>query len=112
MRTPAGTECRFYYEDFNRGRATQECRLVAANPESSAWKVGLCRDCPVPAIQRANACPNMTLEGWVGRRWLVFPQMRVRAFCKLTGEEVAEPMVGCGRCQEERWRALEESLNQ
>jgi hypothetical protein len=54
----------------------------------------------------------MMLEGWVGRRWLVFPQVRVRAFCKLTGEEVTEPMVGCGRCQEERWRALEESLNQ
>jgi hypothetical protein len=54
----------------------------------------------------------MTLEGRVGRRWLVLPQVRVRAFCKLTGEAVAEPMVGCGHCQEERWRALEESLNQ
>jgi hypothetical protein len=52
----------------------------------------------------------MTLEAWVGRRWLVLSQVRVRAFCSLSGEEVAEPMVGCGRCQDERWRAIQESL--
>ena len=48
--------------------------------------------------------------GWVGRRWLVLPQVRVRAFCSLTQQEVAEPMVGCGHCQEERWRSIQESL--
>jgi hypothetical protein len=112
MRTPAGTECRFYYEDFMRGRETQECRLIASNPHSKAWRPGLCRTCPVPAILRANGCPNMTLEARVGSRWLVLPQVRVRAFCSLSQQEVAEPMVGCGRCQGEHWDSIQESLSE
>jgi hypothetical protein len=112
MRTPAGAECRYYYEDFNRGRAIQECRLIQSNPRSAPWRPRLCQDCPVPAIQRANACPNMVLEAWVGRRWVILPQVRVRAWCKLTEREVAEPMVGCGHCQDARWNAIEEALNQ
>jgi hypothetical protein len=64
----------------------------------------------VPAILRANGCTNMTLEAWVGRRWLVVPQVRVRAYCSLSEEIVEEPMVGCGRCQEERWRSIQENL--
>jgi len=112
MRTPAGTECRFYYEDFMRGRTTQECRLIQANPASRAWHPSLCKTCPVPAILSANACTNMTLEARAGRRWLVLPQVRVRAFCSLSGQEVAEPMVGCGRCQDERWRGIQESLGE
>ncbi len=28
MINPAGQECRFYYQDFHRGRSEQECRLV------------------------------------------------------------------------------------
>lgn len=111
MRTPAGTECRFYYEDFMRGRATQECRLIASNPHSKSWRPSLCKTCPVPDILRANGCAHMTLEAWVGTRWLVLPQVRVRAFCNLSQQEVAEPMIGCGRCQEEWWRAIQESLN-
>ena len=120
MRTPAGTECRYYYEDFNRGRTIQECRLIRGNPDSAPWKPGLCKTCPVPAILRANACPHMQLEAWVSRRWLVLSQVRVRAFCKRTlrartqrartNQVVADPMVGCGHCHEERMRAIEESL--
>jgi hypothetical protein len=110
MRTPAGTECRYYYEDYNRGRATQECRLIQSNPASAPWRPGMCRTCPVPGILQANACPNMELEARVGRRWLVLPQVRVRAYCRLTEQVVAEPMVGCGHCQDERWRAIEERL--
>src|SRR5688572_8219728 len=30
MRTPAGKECDFYYEDFHRGRELQECRIQKA----------------------------------------------------------------------------------
>lgn len=106
MITPAGSECKFYYQDFHRGRNTQECRLLKANPQSDDWKPALCRRCPVPGILRANACPNMTLTAWVGRRWLFWPQVRVRAFCSLAGETVAEPHIGCGRCHEERRKAL------
>lgn len=111
MRTPAGTECRYYYEDFNRGRTAQECRLIQGNPNSAPWKSGLCKTCPVPAILRANACPHMHLEAWVGRRWLVLPQVRVRAFCERIDQAVADPMVGCGHCHEERMREIEESLS-
>ena len=110
MRTPAGTECRFYYEDFMRGRTTQECRLIASNPDSRAWHPNLCKTCPVPAILRANGCRNMSLEAWVGNRWLVLRQVRLRAYCSVSQQEVTEPMVGCGRCQDESWRAIQESL--
>ncbi len=100
MQTPAGSECKFYYQDFNRGRSLQECRLIQNNPDSQPWQPKLCKNCPIPAILRANACPNMILTVWVGQRWLVLKQVKVRAFCTYTKEEVAEPMVGCGRCHE------------
>jgi hypothetical protein len=104
MITPAGTECRFYYEDFNRGRQVQECRLIAQNPGSAPWHRRLCHTCPVPRVLRANACPNMVLEGRVARRWLLIRQVMVRAHCTLTRQQVEDPFVGCGHCHEARWR--------
>ena len=50
MRTPAGKECRFYYEDYNRGRNLHECRLIKSNPESLPWQPKYCEHCPVPDI--------------------------------------------------------------
>jgi hypothetical protein len=102
MRTPAGIECKFYYEDFHRGRSKQECRLIQRSPDSEPWRPHLCETCPVPEILRTNACPNMVLEARVGRRWLLFRQVKVKAYCLLSMEEVAEPRVGCGRCHEGR----------
>jgi len=102
LRTPAGVECRFYYADYYRGRSRQECRLLARSRASERWTPGLCQTCPVPAIQRANACPNMVLEARVGRRFGLLRRVVVEAFCTLTKEEVAEPMVGCGHCHEHR----------
>ena len=110
MRTPAGVECRFYYEDFNRGRTVQECRLIRRNPRSGPWRPQLCKTCPVPDILRANACPNMTLEARVERRWLVAKQVQARAFCSRTGEEVQDPRAGCGHCHEDRWQSILDSL--
>ena len=98
--TPAGVECKYYYEDFNRGREIQRCRLIERNPRSRPWRPRLCKTCPVPAILRANACANMMLEATVGRRWGILGQVKVSAFCTLSGEAVDEPMVGCGRCHE------------
>ncbi len=106
MITPSGTACKFYYQDFHRGRATQECRLLKDNPQSEPWQPGLCASCPVPGILRANACPNMTLTAWVGRRWLFGRQVRVRAFCSLAQQTVDRPHIGCGRCHEARKKAL------
>ncbi len=105
MRTPAGTECRFYYEDYFRGHETQECRLIARNPRSAPWKPSLCAGCPVPGILRANSCPNMALEAHVERRLRFWQRVAVEAFCTKYLTTVDNPYVGCGHCPEERARA-------
>lgn len=109
MRTPAGIECSFYYEDYNRGREIQECRLIKRNPQSAAWRPKLCRTCPVPAILLANGCSNMALTAHVGWRWLG-RQVKVSAYCTLAGEPVDDPMIGCGRCHGEQWESIRDSL--
>lgn len=98
MRTPAGSECRYYYEDYYRGRETQECRLLARNPHAGRWRPALCRHCPVPGILQANACPDMVLEARVESRFLRGDRVVVEAYCTRTWEVVPEPKVGCGRC--------------
>ena len=99
VKTPYGQECRYYYADFYRGRSTQECRLIERNPASERWEPSLCRNCPVPAILRDNACPNMALEGKVVKGFLgLTRQVEVYAICTLTTTEVKEPRVGCGQC--------------
>jgi hypothetical protein len=99
MRTPADTECPYYYEDFYRGRSTQECRLVGLNPRSERWEPKLCARCPVPAIRRANACPHMVLEARVVRHWLgLVRRVEVYAVCTKHQVEVEDPYVGCGHC--------------
>jgi hypothetical protein len=99
MRTPAGTECPYYYEDFYRGRSTQECRLIGRNPRSEKWTSSLCAHCPVPSILRANACPHMVLEAQVVRQWLgLVRRVKVYAVCTKYQVEVDDPHVGCGHC--------------
>ncbi|MEE8392545.1 MAG: hypothetical protein V3S14_17325 [Anaerolineae bacterium] len=99
MRTPAGTECPHYYEDFFRGHSTQECRLIGRNPRSEPWEPKTCTRCPVPGILRANACPNMVLEARAVRRWLGLVRcVEVYAVCTEHQLEVDDPHVGCGHC--------------
>ena len=99
MRTPAGTECPYYYEDFYRGRSAQECRLIGRNARSEPWEPTLCARCTVPAILRANACPHMVLEARVVRRWLgLVRRVEVYAVCTEYQVEVEDPYVGCGHC--------------
>ena len=103
MITPAGSECRYYYADYFRGREREECRLLDQNPESEAWRPELCQACPVPGILRANACPNLVLEGTVAKRFFGLRRhVVVKAVCKKYLVKVAEPHVGCGHCHEER----------
>lgn len=102
MRTPAGTECPFYFEDFHRGREIQECRLIDRTPNGGSWTPDLCAKCSVPAITRANACPNLVLEaraksGFLG---LVGRGVEVSASCVYTAGPVEHPQVGCGHCHE------------
>jgi len=98
MITPYGRECAYYYQDSHRGRSIQECRLLQRVPQKERWEPSLCRDCPVPGILWANACPNMVLEGRIVRRFLFWRRVKVSAFCLETLEEVENPYVGCGRC--------------
>jgi hypothetical protein len=107
MITPAGAECRYYYADYYRGRDRQECRLIAQNPQSLPWRPELCKGCPVPGILRANACPNLVLEGRVEKRFFgLSSQVKVAAVCSKHLVDVAEPHVGCGHCHEERLGAV------
>lgn len=103
MRTPAGTDCPHYYEDFHRGRARQECRLIARNPRSAPWTADLCRSCRVPRIVLANACPNLILGARVRPGVLGLGRgVEIRAECVLSRVRVSEPEIGCGRCHEVR----------
>jgi hypothetical protein len=101
MKTPAGFECKFFHADYYRGRNKQECRLIGQNPASEKWTPGLCRDCPVPKILRANACPHLILEARVARTLAgLGRKVVVSAACTKTLQDVREPQVGCGHCHE------------
>jgi hypothetical protein len=101
MRTPAGFECKFFYADYYRGREKQECRLIAQNPASERWTPGLCRDCPVPKVVRANACPHLVLEASVVKTWAgLGRRVTFSATCTKTLDIVPKPEVGCGHCHE------------
>lgn len=101
MKTPAGKECNYFYGNYYRGAHKEECRLLGNRPGPNRWVPELCCTCPVPEIQRANACPNMVLTAevkrglFIGRR-----KVAVTAYCKKMHEFVAEPRVGCGHCHD------------
>jgi hypothetical protein len=105
MRTPAGKECRYYYQDFHRGRSIQECRLLARSSDSLPWEPKACQICPVPDILRANGCPHMQLRARLVRRWFR-RRMEVSAYCTDQQVEVADPYVGCGHCHPDAARVL------
>jgi hypothetical protein len=101
MRTPAGFECRYFYANYYRGRNHQECRLVAKDPSSERWAPGLCRDCPVPKLLRANACQHLVLDARVVKTWGgLGRKVAVSASCTKSLADVPNPQAGCGRCHE------------
>ena len=103
MITPAGQECRFYYENFHRGRSIQECRLIQANHRSPDWKPQDCHNCPVPEILQSNSSPHMVLEGTVKKGFLGLGRhVEVTAFCSRHLVDIPEPRVGCHQCALER----------
>lgn len=113
MRTPAGKECRHYYEDYHRGRALQECRLIHANPASLRWRPSDCQQCPVPDILNANSSPELELTVTVKPRLLgLGRQVEVSASCLKHHIEIQDAFVGCPKCNAERpgldvfWQAL------
>jgi hypothetical protein len=103
LRTPAGTECRYYYEDFHRGRQTQECRLIERtrrSGDSLPWTPDLCEKCNVPAIIRANGSKDLRLKLSVQKRFGLFKSLKLVVRCAAHDEIIADPMRGCARCLE------------
>ena len=98
MRTPAGSDCPWFYGDYFRGRNLEACRLL--KPAGLTWSRDLCASCPVPGIARANACEHMTLTPSVSRPVLALLRRRVAvtARCRKTSRSVDEPHLGCGEC--------------
>ncbi|MDJ0756799.1 MAG: hypothetical protein QNJ45_24905 [Ardenticatenaceae bacterium] len=103
MVTPAGKECRFYYENFHRGRSDQECRLLDANLNSPRWHPKDCQNCPVPDILAANSDPNLVLEASIKKGFLgMNRRVEVNAFCSKHLISVPEPRIGCPECAKEK----------
>lgn len=102
MRTPAGTECDYYHEDFFRGRNVQECRIPKSE-RSALWRPEYCAKCPVPAILRDNASPHLHLELTIKQTLLGFGRkLEVEAWCKRHSIAIEDPHVGCVECNAER----------
>lgn len=96
MRTPAGKECRHYFQDFHRGRNIRQCRLIHDNPDSQPWKAVDCGRCQVPDILNANASPDLRLK--LGVRSTLLGMRRVlelRAWCRDKEISVAAAYTGC-----------------
>lgn len=103
MKTPAGKECRFYYQNFHRGHSDQECRLIQANPRSPEWRPKDCHNCPVPEILLANNSPHLVLEGTIKKGMLgLNRRVEVTAFCSKHLVDVPKPHVGCPACAKEK----------
>lgn len=99
MITPAGRECPYYYEDFHRGRAIQECHLLERTPGGGEYTPDLCEKCKVPGIKMANSCPNLVLEAKVESGFLgLRRRIEAAAFCTQALQDVPEPEIGCGQC--------------
>ena len=103
MINPAGQECRFYYQDFHRGRSEQECRLIESNPESADWRESDCSICAAPEILRANNSPDLVLQAMVKKGILGMNRhVKVTASCSRHLIEVPKPHVGCPKCAKEK----------
>lgn len=103
MRTPAGKECRHYYQDFHRGKNVQECRLIRENFESLPWRPGDCAKCTVPEILNANASPNLSLKVTVKTRLLGLGRtLEIEAFCDRHKIPIEDAFTGCPQCNAER----------
>jgi hypothetical protein len=98
MRTPAGKECSYYYQDFYRGLSRMECRLLGPK---GGWEPKLCETCPVPGIQLANGCEEMTLRGEVKKGIFgLNRRVRVTAYCRKVNHIVSNPYIGCEECHQ------------
>jgi hypothetical protein len=99
MKTPYGIECPFFYGDYYRGKDHEECRLIGVHSSPNNWTRDLCKNCPVPSIKRANACPTLILTPRIQKGFFGLKrQVKITAFCSKSQTTVKEPEVGCGIC--------------
>ena len=96
---PARIDCRFYFEDYHRGREVKECRLPKSR-ESAAWNPNVCNTCPVPGILRETNTRSLALEGAIKRRFLLGERMEVFAICTRHKQQLSNPRV-CPACASE-----------
>lgn len=102
MKTPAGKECSYFFGDYHRGRNIEECRLLEKSKDSDPWQPSHCQTCPVPEIERQNACKNLVLDGSAKKGFLGFGGgVKVEGWCSKHFLDVKDPAVGCGHCHEE-----------
>ena len=99
MKTPAGFECSYFFGDYYRGKNREECRLIGNAPAPRNWTSDICKNCPVPAIQRANSCSDMVLSAEVKRKFFGLQKtVAVNAYCRKSQKKVDDPYIGCGSC--------------
>jgi hypothetical protein len=99
MKTPAGTECVFFYGNYFRGKSEEECRLLGPNHAASKWTRDLCFSCPVPRIKLANSCKNMVLRATIHKKMFGMKRIvKVTAECTQSHKAVDVPEIGCGEC--------------
>lgn len=103
MKTPDGKECRYYYEDFHRGRNRQECRLLLQSQQAAKWRPTDCLKCTVPGILQANASEYLELKATLRQGVMgIGRHIEVHAACRRHKSVIDDPYVGCAECTEER----------
>ena len=106
MPTNTSPNCRFFYEDYHRGRETTECRLPKSR-DSLRWERKICDSCPVPGILRDTNCAHLALEGSIRKRFGLLQRMEVFAVCTKHMIELKDPRE-CPQCEAEQRSLIEE----
>lgn len=97
MQNPAGNECKYFYGDYFRGRHHEECRLLISHDQE--WFPHFCNTCPIPNINRANACENMEfIPNSYKPMFILKPKLTIEIFCNKCECNVSNPIIGCGQC--------------
>ena len=97
MKTPAGSECSYFFGDYHRGKNIEECRLL--KDSNLEWKAYLCQKCPVPKIIQANSCKNMRFSPKLkSPLFFMKPLVEISTYCVKCECDVKQPQIGCGQC--------------
>jgi hypothetical protein len=105
MPEKSNPNCRFFYQDYHRGKETTECRLPKSR-DTLRWERGVCDSCPVPGILRETNCAHLALEGTIRKRFPFGARMEVFAVC--TKHMIQLKEAGhCAQCEAEQAELIE-----